>query len=836
MCLVFYAHFSISSFTAQVRMSSIIVTTMIDQSTADTPVEVSFDLNYDGATGAPGNAAVMVGSFYGSLPEVSREGFTFAGWFTNSSCTGEAVTEETIVTRAHTLYAKWMADVSFHLNYDGAADAPENTAVAEGGTYGTLPTVSREGYIFGGWFTDIGGAGTAVKATDVVNESHTLYAKWAEAVEGEISEITIDFSTTDQRTGYSTEQQVWTNGDLTFTNDKDTSTTNVGDFSDPVRLYKDSNVTIACAGMTQIVIVSNGTSDYKANLTGSLDAAGVTYTTSDDTYTILLAEPVDTFSLDLSAGQVRFKSITVIASASGGETPDPTPEETEPTSIDQFTYTTDGTDLTITGYTGTDAEVVISGTYTIDGTEYTVTAIGDNAFRDCTGLTSVTIPDSVTSIDYRAFYECSSLTSVTIPDSVTNIGNDAFAECKSLTSVTIPNNVESIGNNAFSGCGLTSVIIPDSVESIGIGAFLGCSSLTSVTIGDGVTSIVDWMFEYCISLTSVTIGEGITSIGSGAFTNCGALETVYYGGSEEQKGQIAIGNYNDSLISATWVYNYNSQEESNSAIVEKWGLTLKDEIVVKFNMTFTEEILADEAAYVEVKVGGTTTMNMPVSQVTGPLQVPVTASQMTEKITLCIVDGKGVSSETDSFTVRQYCDTILGDEEYAKYHALVKEMLNYGSAAQLYFGKNTGELAGEGITDAGQQEVPTTGGEYVMEGHIEGLECYGATLVLRDKIGLRYYFTGDLTGCTFAVNGVPTELQIGNGNYVELADILPQDLDEDVDLVVTDANGNTINVTYCPMNYIIRMNQKGTDATKAVVKALYNYHLAAKVFSDSQTA
>ena len=825
--------FEVTLSTAKVFMDSITVTV---PATSEPRATVSFDLNYDGATGAPGNATIIVGSTYGTLPQVSREGYTFDGWFKDAAYTGTAVEATDTVTEDHVLYAKWtakpVATVSFDLNGEDTTDAPEAVTVIVGSTYEALPTASREGYIFGGWFTDIGCIGTAVKATDVVNESHTLYAKWTEAVEGEISEITIDFSTTDQRTGYSTEQQAWTNGALTFTNDKDTSTTDVGDYSNPVRLYKNSSVTIACAGMTQIVIVSNGTSDYKANLTGSLDAAGVTYTTSDDTYTILLAEPADTFTVSLSAGQARFKSITVIASTSGGEAPNPTPEETEPTSIEHFTYTTDGTNLTITGYTGTDTEVVISGTYTIDGVEYTVTNIGESAFENCTGLTSVTIPDSVTSIDYRAFYECSSLTSVTIPDSVTNIGNDAFAECKSLTSVTIPNNVESIGNNAFSGCGLTSVIIPDSVESIGIGAFLGCSSLTSVTIGDGVTSIVDWMFEYCISLTSVTIGEGITSIGSGAFTNCGALETVYYGGSEEQKGQIAIGNYNDSLISATWVYNYNSQEESNSAIVENWGLTLKDEIVVKFNMTFTEEILADEAAYVEVKVGSTT-MNVPVAQVTGPIQVPVMASQMTEKITLCIVDGNGVSSETDSFTVRQYCDTVLGNEEYAEYHQLVKEMLNYGSAAQLYFDKNTGDLAGQGIDDVGLEAVPTTGGEYTLEDQIEGLDCYGATLVLRDKIGLRYYFTGDLTGCTFAVNSVATELEIGDGNYVEVADILPQNLDEDITLTVTDANGNTINVKYCPMNYIIRMNQKGESKTKELVKALYNYHLAAKDFSGS---
>ena len=67
----------------------------------------------------------------------------------------------------------------------------------------------------------------------------------------------------------------------------------------------------------------------------------------------------------------------------------------------------------------------------------------------CTGLTSVTIPDSVTSIGDEAFYNCTRLTSVTIPDSVTSIGNYAFYCCTGLTSVTIPNSVTSIGDNAF---------------------------------------------------------------------------------------------------------------------------------------------------------------------------------------------------------------------------------------------------------------------------------------------------------------------------------------------------------------------------------------------------
>ena len=198
----------------------------------------------------------------------------------------------------------------------------------------------------------------------------------------------------------------------------------------------------------------------------------------------------------------------------------------EAATYDIYTYavSSDGT-ITIT-----DCKESAKGAITIpseiDGKS--VTSIGDSAFEDCTGLTSITISNSVTSIGYKAFYDCTGLTSITIPNSVTSIGYEAFKYCTGITSITIPNSVTSIGDGAFEKCtGLTSITIPNSVTSIGNGAFWGCFGLTSITIPNSVTSIGDYAFWGCTGLTSITIPNSVTSIGDDrVFEDCTGLTSI----------------------------------------------------------------------------------------------------------------------------------------------------------------------------------------------------------------------------------------------------------------------------------------------------------------------
>ena len=154
--------------------------------------------------------------------------------------------------------------------------------------------------------------------------------------------------------------------------------------------------------------------------------------------------------------------------------------------------------------------------------------IGDFAFLDCSGLTSLTLPSGVTKIGSCAFDGCSGLTSLTLPSGLTWIGSYAFRGCIGLTSLTLPSGLARIADDAFSGCiGLTSLTLPSGVTEIGRYAFSGCIGLTSLTLPSGVTEIGSCAFDGCSGLTSLTLPSGVAEIGSCAFRDCSGLTSIY---------------------------------------------------------------------------------------------------------------------------------------------------------------------------------------------------------------------------------------------------------------------------------------------------------------------
>jgi hypothetical protein len=216
-----------------------------------------------------------------------------------------------------------------------------------------------------------------------------------------------------------------------------------------------------------------------------------------------------------------------------------------PTPGVDYHYRLFGTEAYIECYTGTGTDITIPET--LGG--YPVTSIGCEAFKNCTYLKSVVIPNSVTSIGYGAFRNCTSLTSVSLPSSLYNISPDMFAYCTSLTNVNIPDSIREIDSGAFSNCSslksvhipdnvysmdgafqnctsLTEVNIPESMNCISRNVFYNCTSLTNIVIPSSVTSIGDNAFSYCTGLTSINIPSSVTSIGFGAFRYCSNLLSI----------------------------------------------------------------------------------------------------------------------------------------------------------------------------------------------------------------------------------------------------------------------------------------------------------------------
>lgn len=151
-------------------------------------------------------------------------------------------------------------------------------------------------------------------------------------------------------------------------------------------------------------------------------------------------------------------------------------------------------------------------------------SIGDAAFYNCTGLTSIDIPNGVERIGEFAFGECNHLQQATIPSSVQSIGRQAFMS-SAITNIQLSEGLVSLGTEAFANCrNLQEIVIPSSLMVLPISAFSGCNQLKTVSFPSTLTNIGDDAFRYCSRLSSITLPEHLTVIGSEAFEGCSLKE------------------------------------------------------------------------------------------------------------------------------------------------------------------------------------------------------------------------------------------------------------------------------------------------------------------------
>ena len=192
--------------------------------------------------------------------------------------------------------------------------------------------------------------------------------------------------------------------------------------------------------------------------------------------------------------------------------------------------------------------IVIPESVVYNEKSYNVTSIGMQAFRGCSGLISVNIPDSVTSIGGGAFRGCSCLNTINMGTNVERIYRDAFigtpwydnlpdgmvyvgkvaykykGEMPEGTHYSVKEGISSISEDAFWGCsGLTSITIPESVTRIEEYTFYECPNLVSVNLPENMTSIEGYAFFHCSTLSFINIPKGVTRIGSHAFSKCSSL-------------------------------------------------------------------------------------------------------------------------------------------------------------------------------------------------------------------------------------------------------------------------------------------------------------------------
>ena len=482
-----------------------------------------------------------------------------------------------------------------------------------------------------------------------------------------------------------------------------------------------------------------------------------------------------------------------------------------------------------------------------------VTAIGYHAFADCTALNNVILPEGLTTIDGYAYLGCTALQKIIIPNSVTYLGEYAFCDCESLVSVVLPDGLTAIPNGVFAATGLTEYAIPDGIISIGANAFAGCKALKTIHIPAGVTSIGELAFIDCDALEAIAIPSTVTYIGNFAFSYCDALSKIEFLGSVPQF-------YADIFYDVTADAYYPAGDDTwTPEMMEYFGGKLtwysSDGELALFHLSGTNVALGSNLAMnffidKDYLSGGdyyAVITHYDHETENHVYTIPYTQWENRQDYMVVTLENLAAKNMIDYIEVQVFradgtpCTAVRGDsvESYAlrifdaqddATKTLLVDMLNYGAAAQTYFGYRDSYLVNADLTE--EQQAYATQSVTCTDQRIEGENYIGSTLVLENRIQLTMYFQ-KITTDMYAVvsytdhDGNAQELTVSGSDFaqyneniygVTVETLAVADGDQLVTVTVYDADGNAVAGASDTVNGYLSRMMSGDEIFEAIAK------------------
>ncbi len=523
-----------------------------------------------------GSVEVLNGKTVGEPAKPTRTNYQFIAWCKDSGLTEVFDFENEKITQNITIYAKWdYIALTNTITYDDEVGKTENPTaqVVEGENYALeVPTISAEGYIFVGWFTDGG-----EQLTDSQGKSLSVWdpAKYGNITVYAHTEMDLTYEESSDGTSYSvsgSEQTSHLENILIPAYHNGKPVTEVLDF--------DGYGSLKTVSIPNTVTYISESAFSESPLLSSFEvytADGVTEPAFTSQNGVIFGDNGHTLvRYPVAKEGTKYEvpaSVTVIAPSAfyevvGGDEYSPTyagilEEVVLPANITQigdYAFYERG-NLKKVSFAGNGSADLSIGNYAFARTSLqsfvftdNLVSIGDFAFSNIGDYGSafpgdLVLPSKVQTIGASAFQYAWGLTSVTIPASVTSIGENAFRQCYSLMSITFEDgcSITSIPDGMLASTGISTITIPSSVTYIGSSAFESCGSISELVIPEGVQTIGDEAFASMYALKKINIPASVVSFGSSVFSGCSSLslENVVV-----EEGNTAITIYDGVMYTA----------------------------------------------------------------------------------------------------------------------------------------------------------------------------------------------------------------------------------------------------------------------------------------------